>query len=75
MMECGSHCLMLKPLFSNSIKHIAKVPNYARKHKYLELCSALTYWEDDYPSGIGLSKNKCGGPFTVEEVEDVKTAF
>ena len=73
MTECGSHWLMTKPLLSNPIKHIAKVLNYARKHKYPEQRSALTYWEDDYPSRIDLGKDKYGGPFTVEEVEDVKT--
>ena len=29
--------------------------------------------EDDYPSRIDLGKDKYGGLFTVEEVEDVKT--
>ena len=65
---------MKKPLLSNPIKHIAKVLNYARKHKYPERRSALTYWEDDYPSRIDLGKDKYGGPFTIEEVEDVKTS-
>ena len=73
MTECCSHWLMTKPQLSNPIKHIAKVLNYARKHKYPERRSALTYWEDDYPSRIDLGKDKYGGPFTVEEVEDVKT--
>ena len=73
MTECGSHWLMTKPQLSNPIKHIAKVLNYARKHKYPEQRSAFTYWEDDYPSRIDLGKDKYGGPFTVEEVEDVKT--
>ena len=31
------------------------------------------YWEEDYPSRIDLGKDKYGGPFTFEEVEDVKT--
>ena len=75
MMECCNHWLMKKPLLSNPIKHIAKVLNYARKHKYPERRSAFTYWEEDYPSRIDLGKDKYGGPFTVEEVEDVKTSF
>ena len=49
--------------------------NYARKHKFPERRSAFTYWEEDYPSRIDLGKDKYGGPFTVEEVEDVKTTF
>ena len=75
MMECCNHLLMKKPLLSNPIKHIAKVLNYARKHKYPVQRSAFTYWEDNYPSRIDLGKDKYGGPFTVEEVEDVKTLF
>ena len=35
--------------------------------------SALTYWENKLPSRIDLGKRKYGGPFTTEEVEDVKT--
>ena len=35
--------------------------------------SALTYWEDEIPSRIDLRKRKYGGPFTIEEVENVKT--
>ena len=73
MIENCSHVLMTKPQLSNPIKHIAKVLNYARKHKFPERRSALTYWEEDYPSRIDLGKDKYGGPFTFEEVEDVKT--
>ena len=67
--------LMTVPQISNPIKHIFRVLNYARKHKFPERRSALTYWEQDYPSRIDLGMNKYGGPFTVEEVEDVKTTF
>uniref|UniRef100_A0A1X7VPM4 Uncharacterized protein n=1 Tax=Amphimedon queenslandica TaxID=400682 RepID=A0A1X7VPM4_AMPQE len=36
---------------------------------------ALTYWEEEAPSRLDLGKDKYGGPFTEEEVEDVKTVF
>ena len=49
--------------------------NYARKNKYPRLRSALTYWEESAPSRLDLGKDKYGGPFTEEEVEDVKTFF
>uniref|UniRef100_A0A1X7TFB2 Uncharacterized protein n=1 Tax=Amphimedon queenslandica TaxID=400682 RepID=A0A1X7TFB2_AMPQE len=39
-------------------------------HKYPENCSALTYWEEEAPSRLDLGKDKYGGPFTEEEVED-----
>ena len=50
-----------------------KVLRYAWKHKFPERHSALTYWEEGLPSRIDLGKSKYGGPFTVEQVEDVKT--
>uniref|UniRef100_A0A1X7SEF2 Uncharacterized protein n=1 Tax=Amphimedon queenslandica TaxID=400682 RepID=A0A1X7SEF2_AMPQE len=57
----------------NPVKLIVRVLCYARKHKYPENRSALTYWEEKAPSRLDLGKDKYGGPFTEEEVEDVKT--
>ena len=62
-------------LIKNPIKLIVRVLCYARKHKYPENRSALTYWEEEAPSRLDLGKDKYGGPFTEEEVEDVKTFF
>ena len=62
-------------LIKNPIKLIVRVLCYARKHKYPENLSALTYWEEEAPSRLDLGKDKYGGPFTEEEVEDVKTVF
>ena len=75
MTHCCSQVLMTKPQLSNPIKLIVRVLNYARKHKFPERRSAFTYWEDECPSRIDLGKDKYGGPFTVEEVENVKTVF
>ena len=58
---------------SNPIKLIVRVLCYARKHKCPENRSALTYWEEEAPSRLDLGKEKYGGPFTEEQVEDVKT--
>ena len=69
------HWLETNHLIINPIKLIAKVLNYARKNKYPRNRSALTYWEEDYPSRLDLGKEKYGGPFTVEEVENVKTVL
>ena len=63
------------PQFFNPIKHIFQVLNYARKNKYPRNRSALTYWENSVPSRLDLGKDKYGGPFTIEQVEDVKTVF
>ena len=62
-------------VIKNPIKLIVRVLCYARKHKYPENRSALTYWEEEAPSRLDLGKDKYGGPFTEEEVEDVKTVF
>ena len=67
--------LETNPLIINPIKLIAKVLNYARKYKYPRNRFALTYCVEDYPSRLDLGKEKYGGPFTVEEVQNVKTVF
>ena len=70
-----NHKLENISLIKNPIKLIVRVLCYARKHKYPENRSALTYWEEEAPSRLDLGKSKYGGPFTEEEVEDVKTFF
>ena len=59
----------------NPIKLIYQVLNYARKNKCPRLRSALTYIDEEHPSRLDFGKHKFGGPFTEEEVEDVKTIF
>ena len=59
----------------NPFLQIYKVLKYAWKHKFPENRSAFTYWENDIPPRIDLGKNKYGGPFTTEEVEDTKSFF
>ena len=72
---CFSHWLVKEPVTSNPLKLIYQVLKYAVKNKYPRLRSAFTYWEDKPYSRIDLGKNKYGGPFTIEQVEDVKTFF
>ena len=57
----------------NPCMKMYKVLKYSWKHKVPEHRSAFTYWEEDIPRRIDLGKNKYGGPFTNEEVEDTKT--
>ena len=59
----------------NPFKMVYKVLKYSWKHKVPEHRSAFTFWEEDIPRRIDLGKNKYGGPFTNEEVEDTKTFF
>ena len=57
----------------NPFKNIYKVLKYSWNHKVPQRRSAFTYWEEDIPPRIDLGKDKYGGPFTNEEVEDTKT--
>ena len=69
------HWLDTTPHIVNPVKLIGQVLNYARKNKYPRNRSALTYCEKDYPSRLDLGKQKYGGPFSVEQVENVKTVL
>ncbi len=70
-----NHWLVKEPVTHNPLKLIFQVLRYAAKNKYPRLRSAFTYWEDKPYSRIDLGKAKYGGPFTTEQVEDVKTFF
>ena len=65
--------LTVEPAGHNPFTTVYKVLKYAWQHKCPERRSAFTYWEEDIPPRIDLGKSKYGGPFTTEEVEDVKT--
>ncbi len=65
--------LIIEPKSPKAIKTIYQVIKFAVKHKAPIYRSALTYWEEDVPSRLDLGKTKYGGPFTTEQVEDVKT--
>ena len=60
---------------SNPYKLVFRVTKFARQHKVPIRRSAFTYCEDDIPTGLDLGKNKYGGPFTTEQVEDVKAFY
>ena len=60
---------------TNPIKLIIQVLNYTRKHRYPERRSAFTYIDEEQPTRMDHGKEKFGGPFTEEEVEDVKTVL
>ena len=76
---CGLFCTCCKRHYVrepirrvNPITHIVKVLRYARRHTAPVLCSAFTYGEGP-PSRLDLAKERYGGPYTTEEVEDVKS--
>ena len=59
--------------YRNPYKLVYKVIDFAAQHKNAVHRSAFTYCEDEPPSRLDLGKEKYGGPFTTEQVEDVKT--
>ena len=59
----------------NPYKLVYQVSKFAQHHKVPIHRSAFTYCEDNIPKGLDLGKSKYGGPFTTEEVEDVKVFF
>ena len=76
IMDCLFHkWLDTQDKTANPIKLIFRVLNYARKNRCPRLRSAFTYIDEEQPSRLDFGKHKFGGPFTEEEVEDVKTLF
>ncbi len=65
--------LIKEPKSPQALKTIYQVLKFAAKHKAPIYRSALTYWEENVPSRLDLGKTKFAGPFTTEQVEDVKT--
>ena len=70
---CFKHHLIIEPAqHNNPVKQIWRVLRYAWKHKRPVRRSAFTYGEPP-PSRLDLGKERYGGPFTTEQVEDVKS--
>ena len=67
------HWLVREPVSVNPLRTIYRVMKYAALHRFPEQRSAMTFWEDELPSRLDNGKTKYGGPFTTEQVEDVKT--
>ena len=70
--HCRKNWFLIEPSRVNPYKLVYKVIKFAWQHKVPVNRSAFTYCEDDTPSGLNLAKDKYGGPFTTEQVEDVK---
>ena len=79
LMSCIAHrkrsWFLIEPSRINPYNLVYYVTRYARQHKVPVNRSAFTYCEDEIPSGLDLGKSKYGGPFTIEQVEDVKAFY
>ena len=66
---------LIEPGQYNPYKLVYRVTKFARQHKIPVRRSAFTYCEVEVPMGLDLGKEKYGGPFTTEQVEDVKAFY
>ena len=66
------HWFLIDSGSKNPYKLVYKVLKYAKAHTSPTNRSAFTYCEDELPSRLDLGKEKYGGPFITEQVEDVK---
>ena len=69
------HWLIKEPILQNPFRLIYRVTMYALKNKHPQCRSAFTYCEDEIVGRIDYGKSKYGGPFTTEQVENVKTFY
>ena len=69
------HCRFEDMTITNPYRTVYNVLKYAFQNKYPKNRSAFTYWENEVPKRIDFAKDKYGGPYTHEEVENVKTFF
>ena len=67
--------LLIEPGRVNPYKLVYRVTKFAYQHKTPVRRSAFTYCEDEIPRGLDLGKEKYGGSFTTEQVEDVKVFY
>ena len=66
------HWFLIEPGNRNPYTLVYKVIKFAKDHTNPIRRSAFTYCEDELPSRLDLGKEKYGGPFTTEQVENVK---
>ena len=71
----GRRWFLIEQGQNNPYKLVYRVTKFSRQHKTPVRRSAFTYCEDEVPSGLDLGKGKYGGPFTTEQVEDVKVFY
>ena len=63
---------LLEPPGVNPYKLVYRVVKFAYQHKVPLRRSAFTYCDEESPTRLDVGKHKFGGPFTTEQVEDVK---
>ena len=69
---CKSRWFLIDSGSRNPYRLVYQVICFAKKHTYPVRRSAFTYCEDELPSRLDLGKEKYGGPYSTEQVENVK---
>ena len=70
---CRGHMNKEPPRQINPIRLVYACLSFARTHRALVSRSAFTYGNETLPSRLDLAKSRYGGPFSTEQVEDVKS--
>jgi peptide/histidine transporter 3/4 len=65
----------IEPGCQNPYKTVYNVIKFSKSHKHPLQRSAFTHNDDYIPSRLDFAKERFGGPFTTEQVENVKTFF
>ena len=63
----------IEPGYQNPYKTVYNIINFAKSHKHPLQRSAFTHNDDHIPSRLDFAKERFGGPFSTEQVENVKT--
>ena len=64
-----------EPGHQNPYKTVYDIMKFSKSHKYPLQRSAFTHCDNKIPSRLDFAKERFGGPFTTEQVENVKTFF
>ena len=64
-----------EPAHQNPYKTVYDVIRFVKNHKHPLRPSAFTYCDNYIPSRLDFAKERYGGQFTTEQVENVKTFF
>ena len=69
------HWLFMEGIGGNPYRLTWGVVKFALQHKKPLRRSAFKFCENSFPSRLDFGKQRYGGPFTTEQVEDVKVLF
>ena len=64
-----------EPGHQNPYETVYDILKFAKSHKHPLRRSAFTHCDNYIPSRLDFAKERFGGPFTTEQVENVKTFF